>query len=259
MNSKIIVTPTFDAAGSRHAPSLILLHGSIVTRKMWLPQLHELSNRYFVIAPDLPGHGSLSHIPFSFSSAQQTVAEIIRKEANGSALVAGLSLGGYVAMKLAEKHPDLIAGLVLSGCSVNFKGGLGIYLRIVSQLMKAGLLKQSRSQAEHKVQQMFPPALSDVAEVQIQAGVFPDALGASFAEMAGKDFTTSLAKYRGPGLILNGERDTVSRRGEGEFVAAMADGQIRIIPNAGHACSLDQPESYNSAILAFGRSIGWIG
>jgi len=258
MNSKIIVNPTFDIAGSKNTPALLLVHGSIVTRKLWLPQLHGLSDAYCVIAPDLPGHGTLAHIPFTFASAVQTLAEVIKREVGGRALVAGLSLGGYVAIELGKHHPNLVAGLVLSGCSLNFRGVLGLYLRALSTMMQLGWFKQSSHQAELKVRQMFPPVLSDVAEAQLQAGVFPEALGASFAEISGKDFATSLAKYSGPGLILNGERDSASRRGEEQFASALSHGQVQIIPDAGHACNLDQPEFYNRVVRVFGRSIGWI-
>jgi pimeloyl-ACP methyl ester carboxylesterase len=76
--------------------------------------------------------------------------------------------------------------------------------------------------------------------------------------MAGKDFTIPLARYRGPGLILNGEKDAASRRGETKFLAAMQQGRAQVLAGAGHACNLDQPEAYNQAVRAFGQSIGWI-
>lgn len=247
--------PIFDAAGSVDAPALLLVHGSVVTRKMWLPQLRELSDVYHVIAPDLPGHGALAHVPFTLAAAVQTLAELIRQETPGRALVAGLSLGGYVAIELAARHPDLVAGLVLSGCSLNFRGALGLYLRLTSGLMQRGWIRQSRAQAEEKTRRMFPPALADVAEAQLQAGVYPDALGPSFAEMAGRDFTIPLSGYPGPGLILNGERDKASRRGEAQFLAAMQQGRAQVIPDAGHACNIDQPEAYNHAVRIFGQDI----
>src|SRR5262245_20905030 len=105
---------TFDNAGSANSPAIVLVHGSVVTRKMWLPQLRGLSDTFHVIAPDLPGHGTLAKTRFSFSSAGQTLSDIILQEAGGCALVAGLSLGGYVAMELAHRSPDLVSGLVLS-------------------------------------------------------------------------------------------------------------------------------------------------
>jgi pimeloyl-ACP methyl ester carboxylesterase len=246
-----------DAAGPEGAPVIVLVHGSVVTRKMWLLQLRGLSGNYRVLAPDLPGHGSLADQGFTFAAAVQRLAELIQHEAQGRALVAGLSLGGYVAMQLAHEQPDLAAGLVLSGCSFNFDGGMGLYLKVVSGLMRRGWLRQSRAQAEAKTRRLFPPALADVAEAQMQAGVYPDALGPAFAEMAGRDFTRDLAGYPGPVLILNGERDAASRRGEARFLAAARSGRAQVIPDAGHACNLDQPEAYNRAMTEFAQSIGW--
>jgi len=247
---------TFDVAGSVSAPAVLLVHGSVVSRKMWLPQLRDLSDTYRVIAPDLPGHGALTHIPFTFAAAVDHLAGLIGQEAQGHALVAGLSLGGYVAIALASQHPDLVGGLVLSGCSRNFTGLLGLYLKAVVELMRRGWLKQSREQVERKTRKMFPPALADVAEAQMTAGLSPESLGLAFSEMAGRDFSSLLARYPGPGLILNGEGDSASRRGEATFVAAMHNGRAQVIPGAGHACSLDQPELYNRAIREFGQTIG---
>ena len=248
---------TFDAAGLLNAPPIVLIHGSVVTRKMWLPQLRGLSDAYRVIAPDLPGHGALAHIPFSFSASVETLADLIRSEANGHALLTGLSLGGYVAMEMASRHPELAAGLVLSGCSLNFEGLVGAYVRLVSGLMRRGWLKQSRAQAEEKTRRMFPPEMADVCEAQMQAGVYPDVLGPIFAEMAGKDYTQLLAGYSGDGLILNGENDKSSRKNEAKFAAALTRGRLQVVPGAGHACNIDQPEAFNRAVRGFAREIGW--
>ena len=253
MNSK-----TYDNAGSANSPAIVLIHGSVVTRKMWIPQLRGLSDSYHVIAPDLPGHGTLARIPFTFSAAAQTLADIIKHEARGRALVAGLSLGGYVAMELAQRSPDLVSGLVVSGSSLNFDGILGPYLKFASWLMQRGWLKLGKEKSEEKVKRMFPPALADVAEEQLRAGVYPDALGPSYAEMAGRDFSAVLAEYPGPSLILNGERDSSTRKGEAKFLAAARQGRVQTVSDAGHACNLDQPEKYNDAVREFAQSIGWV-
>ena len=105
---------------------------------------------------------------------------------------------------------------------------------------------------------MIPPEQAEVAEAQMQAGVYPQALGPAYAEIGGVDFTVPLSRFPGPGLILNGERDHSPRQGAARFVAAMRQGRVEVIPNAGHACNLDQPEAFNRALRAFGREIGWI-
>ena len=241
----------FDAAGRADAPVIVLVHGSVVTRKIWLPQLRALAADFRVIAPDLPAHGTLAGVPFSFPAAVDMLARLIDEEAGGRAIVAGLSLGGYVAIDLAARHPESVSGLVLSGCSLNFVGLLGLYLKGVSSLMRRGWLTQSRARAEQKTRRLFPAALADVAEAQLRDGVYPASLGAAFAELAGRDFTVSLRAYPGPCLILNGEHDRPCRRGEAAFVAASARGRAQVVPGAGHACNLGNPDAYNAALRDF--------
>lgn len=241
----------FDAAGPSGGRTIVLAHGSVVTRKMWLPQLRGLSDTFRVIAPDLPGHGALAGVSFSFEATARELAAVIEREAGGKAVVVGLSLGGYAAIELAARQPDLVSGLVLSGCSRNFRGALGVYLKTVSALMRRGWLAQSRAAAEKKTRALFPPNLSDVAEAQIAAGVYPESLGAAFGEMAGRDFSGLLARYTDPVLILNGEKDSFSRKGEQAFAAACRDARIVVLPGAGHACSLHQPAAFNAAVREF--------
>jgi pimeloyl-ACP methyl ester carboxylesterase len=249
--------PTFDSAGSTDAPAIVLIHGSVVTRKMWLPQLRGLSDTFHVIAPDLPGHGALAEMPFTFATATETLEDIIWQEANGRALVAGLSLGGYIAMELARRSPELVAGLVLSGCSLNFDGFLGSYLQFASWLMSRGWINLRKERSEARVRRMFPPALADVAEEQLHAGVYPEALAPSYMELAHRYFSALFAEYPGPSLILNGERDASTRKGEAKFLAAARNGRVQAIAGAGHACNLDQPKAYNQSLGEFAKAIRW--
>ncbi|MGE3889680.1 MAG: alpha/beta fold hydrolase [Vicinamibacterales bacterium] len=246
---------TFDAAGPTSDRTIVLAHGSVVTRKVWLPQLRGLSDAFRVIAPDLPGHGARAGVPFSFDAAARELAALIEREARGRVVVVGMSLGGYAAIELAARRPELVSGLVLSGCSRNFRGALGLYLKTVSALMRRGWLAQSRAAAEKKTRALFPPELSGVAEAQIAAGVYPEALGAAFGEMAGKDFGGLLARYTGPVLILNGEKDSLARKGEQAFAAACRDARVVVLPGAGHACSLDQPAAFNAAVREFAARV----
>ena len=233
----------------------MLVHGSVVSRKMWLPQVRGLSDAYRIFAVDLPGHGGRAADPFTFAAASQVLADLIEREASGRALVVGASLGGYVAIDLAHHFPDRVAGLVLAGASRNFMGALGLYLRLVGGAMRRGWLRQNRERAEDRTRRIFPPALADVADAQIKAGVFPDALGPAFAEMAGRDFQLLLADYPGPTLIVNGERDAGPRASAARFARAARRAEVAVVPGAGHACNLDQPELFNRAVREFAARV----
>jgi pimeloyl-ACP methyl ester carboxylesterase len=171
-------------------------------------------------------------------------------------VVAGLSLGGYVAIELAARHPERVAGLVLAGCSRDLDGAMGIYVRAVGRLMRRGWLRPSRERVERKTLQLFPPALADVAEEQRKAGVYPEPLGEAFRGMAARRWSEALALYPGPTLIANGERDTMARKGEARFAAAARAGRVRTIANAGHACSLQQPAEFDRALRDFMPRVG---
>ena len=246
----------FDLSGAGAAPPLVLLHGAVLSRKVWLRQVRDLSDTRVVIAPDLPGHGTLAQVPFTFATAVTLLSDLIEVHGQGRAIVVGLSLGGYVAMALAERRPELVAGLVLSGCSVNPRGMLAPALRIVSALMRRGWVTMNGAQAEKKVRRLFPPDLADVVEAQVQAGLFPIPVGAAFREMAGRDFARGLAAYPGETLILNGQRDWFSRLGERRFRAASPRVRVEHVAGAGHACSLDRSAAFTHAVRQFAGTIG---
>jgi len=98
----------YDVAGPVDGRAIVLVHGSTVTRKSWLLQVEALRYAYRVIIPDLPGHGALADQPFDFDAALDRLAEVIHREASGPVLMAGISLGGYVAMMFASRHPEAV-------------------------------------------------------------------------------------------------------------------------------------------------------
>ena len=72
--------------------------------------------------------------------------------------------------------------------------------------------------------------------------------------MARTDFVRELARYDGPVLVLNGERDRPARRGERAFRAASRRIRVDTVPGARHACNLDAPELFNAAVRSFAQT-----
>src|SRR5690606_12733280 len=95
---------------------LVLLHAFPLSSAMWLAQREGLAGRFRVVTPDLRGFGGslLGDEEPSIDVMADDVARLIRRLGLGRAVVGGLSMGGYVAMALCRRHPDLVLGLVLA-------------------------------------------------------------------------------------------------------------------------------------------------
>jgi pimeloyl-ACP methyl ester carboxylesterase len=250
----VLRTDRYDVAGPDAAPAIVFLHGSVVTRTIWRLQLSDLGDDFRVIAPDLPGHGRRAATPFTFESAIAESADLIAAEAT-RAIVVGLSLGGYVAMLLAAQRPELVSGLVVCGASANFTGALGLYLKAVAWILGRGWMVPSPARLETRTRALFPPSLADVADLQIQDGLYPAALAPAFATMARTNFLKAVARFDGPVLFLNGQHDRPTRRGEAAFAAAACHARVETIAGAGHACNLQSPELFNAAVRTFARTV----
>lgn len=241
-----------DIGGNPGDPPLLFLHGGALNRRMWLPQMETLAEDFRVIAMDLPGHGGLSGDSFDLDAAAVRVAEILEAQAGSPALVVGLSLGGYVAMVHAAGRADQVAGLILSGCSVDYGGLLGIAARVNATALKLMTQERFETMQERRLRRVYPDAVVDsIAEAgfSLNGGI------GSLRQAAARDFSPMLRRYPGPVLILNGENDGLSRKGEAGLASAV-NAECRAVPGAGHICNLDRPDAFTEEVRRFAKLIG---
>ena len=98
------------------ADGIILIHAFPLDSGMWAPQVPALSPLATVVAPDLPGFGGAPSAGgvMSMDEAAEHVAREAAAAGVARALVCGLSMGGYVALALWRRHPEMVAGFVLA-------------------------------------------------------------------------------------------------------------------------------------------------
>jgi pimeloyl-ACP methyl ester carboxylesterase len=245
--------PTISAAGPIGAPAIVFLHGTRLTRSAWAAQMDALSDEFRTIAVDLPAHGTRSGEAFTLDGAADVVAAAIEEQAlDGRAVVVGLSLGGYVGMVLAARHPGRVHGLVLAGATAEPVGIPSLAYRAL-----AGVMDRFDGPALERLNAWFfraryPGAIAE----PIVAGGFWSAGGAqALRTLFGQRFTPRLAVYEGPTLILNGQWDVFFRLSAGTFAAAATDARRVRLNGALHLSNLDRPEAFNAAVRQFAHSM----
>lgn len=103
-------------AGERKNPPLVLLHGSSMSSAMWIGDMAVLYDKYYVIAPDIPGEPGQSderQLPLEGDDYAEWLLDLLNYFGLERICLVGNSLGGFLAAKFAIKYPQNVSKLVL--------------------------------------------------------------------------------------------------------------------------------------------------
>ena len=236
-------------------PALVLLHGFPFSGAMWRPQVADLSKRCRLIVPDLPGLGHSEPIsnPHLARWADHVVV-LLEQLRVTKAVVAGLSMGGYVALALARRHPSLLTGLILANTRAAADDEAARLRREqTAQAVLAGGSAILVAQLLPKlVSPHAPPSVVAELEALIRAAPATGVADASRAMARRDDSTGLLKKLAMPVLVITGSEDALIPPAESEqMVAALPRGMLEVIPGAGHLSNLEAPEAFNAAVRRF--------
>jgi pimeloyl-ACP methyl ester carboxylesterase len=181
-----------------------------------------------VAAPDLPGHGQRRGEPFTIDAAVAAVADAI-DQIGGPALVVGHSLGGYVGIAVAGRHPHRVAGLVAIGCTAKPHGPFAPIYGLAAGL--AGRYPQRANQLSGWGFRRALPA--PVAEAVVAGGLACEIAPQVLNAVTAMDPPTPLLDYPGPVWLVNAARDPF-RRDEQAFLHACRDGRLNVLPGRNH-------------------------
>jgi pimeloyl-ACP methyl ester carboxylesterase len=240
--------------GSDRRPVIVFLHGTRLTGASWAVQIAALSGAYRCVAPDLPGHGTAAGTPFTLETAADHVLAVLDRESpDRPVLLVGLSLGGYVAMTVAARRPERVAGLAISGATAEPVGVRSLAYRGLATIFRVVPLPVLERANRWFFGWRFPPEVAG----PILADGFSFRGGAvAVRALVGERFKPRLAAYPGPTLILNGEYDLFFRPPEPSFAAVAAAPRRVLVRRATHLTNLDQPAAFAAAIEGFARAIG---
>ena len=245
---------------------LVVLHGFPVDHRMWLDVTDLLPGERTVIAPDLPGFGTSPSGPdvaaalgtdpavASIDVMGDGVAASLRAAGVERAVVAGLSMGGYVALSMLERHPDLVAGLGLLDTKATADDDEARAKRLeIAERVRA----EQRVEAVYGMRTSVLGATNRVARPDLVERVFtwiadqgPSAVAWAQEAMAARpDRTALLADYPGPAVVVVGEEDELSPVDVARGMSyRLADSDLVIVPRSGHMTSIESPQPVASAL-----------
>jgi pimeloyl-ACP methyl ester carboxylesterase len=237
------------ALGPREAPAIVFLHGTRFSRRQWWPQLRILSTRYRCVAIDLPGHGERASEGWSFEAARAAVIAAIEAEVpSGRAVLVGLSLGGYVAIDVADAAPDRVAGLVLAGCSGEAIGTMSLPFRglvwAFERLPRPALRQLNIAFFRLRYRR-------SIADPIIDGGFWWTGGAQAVRSVVGRHFLDRLGRLWTPVLVVNGALDPVFGPGGKSWAATCRRGRSVVIPRAMHLSSLDRPRAFAGHVARF--------
>jgi pimeloyl-ACP methyl ester carboxylesterase len=100
--------------------TLVFSHGLLWSHHMFRAQVEYFKSKYRIIAYDHRGQGQSEYrTPFDMDTLAEDAAALIKSLCDGPVHFAGLSMGGFIGMRLGARYPELIKSLILLETSAN--------------------------------------------------------------------------------------------------------------------------------------------
>lgn len=255
----------FEDSGPEHGPAILFGHSLLFDRRMWAPQVAELSRDHRCIAIDFPGHGdsdepARDHTMLDNTEAYRKVMDHLGIE---SAIVIGLSMGGMAAMPFALGHPGRVKGLVLMDTSADPEPGparaRNQAMAVTARLFGVSdfIMKRVNDLMWSRRFQHERPDL--VAEWATRVKALPrrSLFRAVGAVMGRKGLGARLGEIRCPTLVIVGDEDKATPLAVNERIAAtIAGAELKVLPRTGHIANLEESEVVTKLIRAFVTRVG---
>jgi 3-oxoadipate enol-lactonase len=254
------ITLAVDARGD--GPTLLLVHGFPLDRTLWAHQVATLAG-WRRIAPDLRGAGA-SDAPdagYSMEVYADDLARLLDRLRVERAVVAGLSMGGYVAFEFWRRHRARVMGLVLADTRADADTPQARRGR--DELMEVARTHGAAAVADRMVPKLLgrstrraQPHLVEEVHAMVARAPVPGLVGALGAMRDRPDSTPQLAAIDVPTLVIVGEEDELTPPALARTLAAgIPGGAVTTIAGAGHLAPLEAPTAVSRVIAEFLEAI----
>ncbi|MFF2840562.1 alpha/beta fold hydrolase [Paenarthrobacter sp. NPDC057981] len=257
----IAFTDTGVPAGAPDAQTIVFGHGLFFGGWMYAHQIEALSQKYRCVTIDWRGQGETpaASAGYDMDSLTADAVGLIEYLELGPVHWVGLSMGGFVGMRLAARHPQLLRSLTLFNTSSELD----------SPEANADNLKMAETIRGHGIDS-FKKGLADVligpdlrsetnGEAVVEdwlgrlAKVDPNGLADAIRGVVKREpVTAELVAIEAPTLVVAGADDIAIPAVQGRAIASLIPGaRFSLVPGAGHACTVDKPKETTEILEAF--------
>ncbi|HEX6313855.1 MAG TPA: alpha/beta fold hydrolase [Gemmatimonadaceae bacterium] len=237
---------------------IVFIHGFPHDRTLWTPQMQGLTARARCLAIDLRGFGeTTAAAPFSMDQYADDVVGFMDQMRIDRAVVAGLSMGGYVALALWRRHPERVRALILSNTRAGADSPEAREKR--RTLIELARNEGSPAIADSMITGMVGkttrsnrPEIVNSVHRMISSAPVNGIVGALEAMMQRPDSTSTLPTIDVPTLVVTGDEDALIPVEEARSMhAAVRGSSLEVINGAGHLSNLERPSAFNHVVSEF--------
>jgi len=247
----------------------VLLHAFPVNSQLYDAQLSAADAGRIgarLIAVDLPGFGA-SPLPepapdvLSVEEISRALGDLIERHGWRGAVVGGVAIGGYCAIELADRRPDLVTGLVLFACKATADSAAMAPKR--EEVAQLALQRGSAAVAQELHAQPLGPQADDAVRTRMRDMVSeadPRAIAALVRGIARRpDPSAALSRVKVPALVVAGESDPFAHVEDvRETARLLQDAEFVNIKGVGHMAPLEAPIAVSRALASFIDRLGGV-
>ncbi len=239
---------------------VVLIHAFPLNADMWRPQLERVPEGWRFIAPDMRGFGpdSTTQLDDPTLDCMATDVSLLLDElAIDSAVIGGLSMGGYITFALFRRSPERFSGMILADTKAQEDTPEGLEKR--RQMIELARTKGARAVADTMLPNLLGPSavrrrpdLVGTVRAMIEGASVPGIVAAIEAMIDRPDSRPDLSRISCPTLVIVGDEDVPTPVSDAaEMQNQIARSRLVILPEAGHLSNLEAPDGFALAMSDF--------
>jgi pimeloyl-ACP methyl ester carboxylesterase len=253
----------YEIRGPRSAPWLIFIHGFPFNRSLWAQQLRTFSRSWRSVAYDLRGLGqsSLGTPPKLLETYVDDLLALLDHLGAARAVLVGLSMGGYIALRAAQKAPTRVAALALCDSKAAADDDAAKLARhaaletLHTQGLKAYVDASLPKLLAPSTLRRRPAVVGSLRRMMLANR--PAGIANGIVAMAGRtDSTALLPTLRIPVLFLAGEEDALTPPSlQRAMQRTTPRARLVLLKGAGHVSNLESPAAFDRALGRWLKSL----